>query len=146
MLFGDVLESYVSIYLLSGCKNSSPARNQCSSLTWDSFMQMYYNSTRNQYRPVSKSSQRAFYPSRLSPTKILFVLTPYLCLRIQEEFRIFVTRKVFDIPEQTFDFRLSCLTDVRATGHTKGSCVTCENSVQRVVRSSRDMCAGTHWL
>lgn len=40
------------------------------------------------------------------------------------EIHIFVIIKVFDIPERDFDFRLSCLTDVRETGQPKGLCVT----------------------
>lgn len=46
-------------------------------------------------------------------TNFLFAQTHYLCNRIHEEFRIFVTLKVFDIPAQTFDSRPSRLTDVR---------------------------------
>ena len=59
-----------------------------------------------------------------SDANFRFAQNHYLCHRNREEFPIFVTLKVFDIPEQTFDFRLSCLTDVRETGQPEGSRVT----------------------
>lgn len=49
-----------------------------------------------------------------------------------EQFRIFVTWKVFDIPEQTFDFCLSRLTDVRLSSEKpKGSALLRHNAALR---------------
>ena len=62
------------------------------------------------------------------------------------EIPIFVIIKVFDIPERDFDFRLSCLTDVRLFGQTKGSCVTPVLISKLRFQLRRYMCASTHWL
>ena len=72
-------------------------------------------------RPVTCQGKKSCFLRRESPVRPDTLLlqpdsgrNPYIC-----------NPKVFDIPEQTFDFRLSRLTDVRATGHAKGSSVTC---------------------